>query len=121
MNYTLVFLSFIVLQDPDVISTFIPKKHSNVHSFSITEDYAIFFFYPVIVNPKVIPYKVVFDFFISSTYFKIIPDLYFFRKCTKITIVHTLLRNNQGIVNGMKNILIFSCFGLFFLILIQYS
>jgi len=39
-------------QDPDVISTFMPRKYSNVHSFSITEEFAIFFFYPVIINPK---------------------------------------------------------------------
>ena len=37
---------------PEVISTFVPKKLSSIHSFSITENYAIFFFYPVIIDGK---------------------------------------------------------------------
>jgi hypothetical protein len=35
-----------------VIATFSPTKLSNIHSFSVTENYAIFFFYPVIIDPK---------------------------------------------------------------------
>jgi len=37
---------------PQVISSFVPKKLSSIHSFSITENYAIFFFYPVIIDGK---------------------------------------------------------------------
>jgi len=39
-------------QNPGVIATFIPKKLSTVHSFSITENYAVFFFYPVVIETK---------------------------------------------------------------------
>jgi len=39
-------------QDPEVIATFTPKKFSNIHSFSLTDQYAIFFFYPVVIDPK---------------------------------------------------------------------
>ena len=38
--------------NPEVITTFVPKKLSSIHSFSITENYAIFFFYPVIIDGK---------------------------------------------------------------------
>jgi len=37
---------------PEVIATFVPTKLSNIHSFSITENYAIFFFYPVVIDGK---------------------------------------------------------------------
>jgi len=37
---------------PEVVATFVPKKLSSIHSFSITENYAIFFFYPVIIDGK---------------------------------------------------------------------
>ena len=33
-----------------VVATFVPKKPSSVHSFSITENYAVFFFYPVVID-----------------------------------------------------------------------
>jgi len=39
-------------QTPEVIASFVPKKLSTIHSFSITENYAVFFFYPVIIDGK---------------------------------------------------------------------
>jgi len=39
-------------QNPEVITTFVPKKLSTIHSFSITENFAVFFFYPVIIDTK---------------------------------------------------------------------
>ncbi len=39
-------------QSPQVVATFQPHRLSNIHSFSITENYAIFFFYPVIIDPQ---------------------------------------------------------------------
>jgi len=39
-------------ENPEIITTFIPQKFSYVHSFSITDEFAIFFFYPVIINSK---------------------------------------------------------------------
>jgi len=39
-------------QDPEVIAKFKPTKFSYIHSFSITENYAIFLFYPVKIDPK---------------------------------------------------------------------
>ena len=39
--------------EPEVLTTFTPKKTSLVHSFSITEDYVVFFFYPLDVDPVV--------------------------------------------------------------------
>ena len=42
-------------QSPDIIATLTPTKFSYIHSFSITENYAVFFFYPVIIdNAKVL-------------------------------------------------------------------
>eukprot|EP00092_Neocalanus_flemingeri_P065782 GFUD01080056.1.p1 GENE.GFUD01080056.1~~GFUD01080056.1.p1 ORF type:complete len:543 (+),score=150.85 GFUD01080056.1:194-1822(+) len=38
--------------NPQVVATFVPKKLSSIHSFSITENYAVFFFYPVIIDGK---------------------------------------------------------------------
>jgi len=38
--------------NPEVVATFTPKKLSSIHSFSITENYAVFFFYPVIIDGK---------------------------------------------------------------------
>ena len=35
---------------PEVIATFEPKKESLVHSFSVTENYAIFFYYPMVLE-----------------------------------------------------------------------
>ena len=35
---------------PEVIATFHPKKASSIHSFSITQNYAIFFYYPVVLK-----------------------------------------------------------------------
>ena len=40
-------------QEPEVIAKFKPTKFSYIHSFSITENYAIFLFYPVKIDPKV--------------------------------------------------------------------
>jgi len=40
-------------QSPQLVATFVPKKTSSIHSFSITENYAIFFYYPVTIDgPK---------------------------------------------------------------------
>ena len=39
--------------NPEPLTTFYPVKTAMVHSFSITEDYLIFFFYPIDVNPAV--------------------------------------------------------------------
>ena len=39
--------------EPEVITTFTPKKTSLVHSFSLTEEYAVLFLYPLDVNPMV--------------------------------------------------------------------
>lgn len=36
---------------PETVATFYPKKISYIHSFSITKNYAILFFYPVGVDP----------------------------------------------------------------------
>ena len=42
-------------QSPDVVAKLKPPKFSYIHSFSITENYAVFFFYPVIIdNAKVL-------------------------------------------------------------------
>ena len=35
---------------PEVVATFEPRHNSQVHSFSITENYAVFFYYPVYVD-----------------------------------------------------------------------
>jgi len=37
-------------QTPEVVATFTPSRFSYIHSFSITENYAIFFFYPVTID-----------------------------------------------------------------------
>merc|ERR1712126_283194 len=39
-------------QTPEVVAKFKPTKFSYIHSFSVTEQYAIFLFYPVIIDPK---------------------------------------------------------------------
>jgi len=39
-------------QDPQVVATFKPTRMSYIHSFSVTDNYAVFFFYPVIIDPK---------------------------------------------------------------------
>jgi len=39
-------------QTPQVIGSFVPKKKSMIHSFSITKNFAIFFFYPAGVDGK---------------------------------------------------------------------
>ena len=36
-----------------MVGEFIPEKLSSVHSFSVTEDYAVFFFYPAVIDAKV--------------------------------------------------------------------
>ena len=42
-------------QSPELVATLTPTKFSYIHSFSITENYAVFFFYPVIIdNAKVL-------------------------------------------------------------------
>ena len=40
-------------QSPDVVATFKPTKFSYIHSFSITEQFAVFFFYPVVIDRTV--------------------------------------------------------------------
>ena len=35
---------------PQVIATFVPKKLSSIHSFSVTKNFVIFFFYPVVID-----------------------------------------------------------------------
>ena len=35
---------------PEVVATFEPRHNSQVHSFSVTENYAVFFYYPVYVD-----------------------------------------------------------------------
>jgi len=42
-------------QTPEVVAKFKPTKFSYIHSFSVTEQYAIFLFYPVIIDPKKYP------------------------------------------------------------------
>ena len=42
-------------QTPEVIATFKPTKFSYIHSFSITENYVIIMFYPVVIDPKRYP------------------------------------------------------------------
>jgi carotenoid cleavage dioxygenase-like enzyme len=37
---------------PQVVATFVARKQSSIHSFSITQNFAIFFFYPVIIDGK---------------------------------------------------------------------
>jgi len=39
-------------QTPQVVATFTPTRPSYIHSFSVTENYVIFFFYPVIIDSK---------------------------------------------------------------------
>ena len=40
-------------QTPEVVGFFYPTKFSYMHSFSITENYAVFLFYPVKIDAKV--------------------------------------------------------------------
>jgi len=42
-------------QTPEIIASFKPTKFSYIHSFSITENYAVFLFYPVVIDPKKVP------------------------------------------------------------------
>ena len=42
-------------QSPDIIATLTPTKFSYIHSFSITQNYAVFLFYPVVIDPKKYP------------------------------------------------------------------
>jgi len=42
-------------QTPEVIATFKPTKFSYIHSFSVTENYVVIMFYPVIIDPKKYP------------------------------------------------------------------
>ena len=42
-------------QAPEVVATFKPTKFSYIHSFSVTENYVILMFYPVVINPKKYP------------------------------------------------------------------
>ena len=39
-------------KNPEIIATFTPKKMSYIHSFSITENYVVFFFFPVTIDGK---------------------------------------------------------------------
>ena len=41
-------------QTPEVVGFFYPTKFSYMHSFSITENYAVFLFYPVKIDAKVV-------------------------------------------------------------------
>ena len=42
-------------QSPEVVASFKPTKFSYIHSFSITQNYAVFLFYPVVIDPKKYP------------------------------------------------------------------
>merc|ERR1719153_242631 len=42
-------------QTPEVVAKFKPTKFSYIHSFSVTEQYAVFLFYPVIIDTKKYP------------------------------------------------------------------
>jgi len=42
-------------QTPEVIASFTPTKFSYIHSFSVTEHYVVFLFYPVVIDRKKIP------------------------------------------------------------------
>ena len=42
--------SFIDYSKPEVVATFSPSKQSMVHSFSVTENYAVFFYYPLVIK-----------------------------------------------------------------------
>ena len=42
-------------QTPEVVATFKPTKFSYIHSFSLTQQFAVFLFYPVIIDPKRYP------------------------------------------------------------------
>ena len=42
-------------QTPEVVATFKPTKLSCIHSFSLTENYVVIMFYPVVIDPKKIP------------------------------------------------------------------
>ena len=42
-------------QTPEVIATFKPTKFSYIHSFSLTENYVVVMFYPVVIDPKKYP------------------------------------------------------------------
>ena len=35
---------------PEVVAIFSPTKSSMVHSFSMTENYAVFFYYPLVIK-----------------------------------------------------------------------
>ena len=41
-------------QTPETVGFFYPRRMSYMHSFSLTENYAVFLFYPVRIDPKVI-------------------------------------------------------------------
>ena len=40
---------------PEVVATVTPKKLSYIHSFSITENFAVFLFYPVVIDNNKVP------------------------------------------------------------------
>ena len=40
-------------QTPETVGSFYPRRMSYMHSFSLTENYAVFLFYPVRIDPKV--------------------------------------------------------------------
>ena len=44
------FFCFIDYSKPEVVAYFYPKKNSMMHSFSITENYVIFIFSPVVMK-----------------------------------------------------------------------
>ena len=39
-------------QSPQLVAAFVPRKKSSIHSFSITEKFAIFFYYPVDIDTE---------------------------------------------------------------------
>ena len=39
-------------QTPETVGSFYPRRMSYMHSFSLTENYAVFLFYPVRIDPK---------------------------------------------------------------------
>ena len=40
-------------QTPETVGSFYPRRMSYMHSFSLTENFAVFLFYPVRIDPKV--------------------------------------------------------------------
>ena len=46
-------------QTPETVGSFYPRRMSYMHSFSLTENYAVFLFYPVRIDPKVTKERII--------------------------------------------------------------